>query len=126
MARLARSLMVYTPQFLRNGRDWRSCGESARRHRAGGNPRIVLELGGRTGGRGNWWSMARFRDEFARRPTAIWRLYENNLQSQVRAGENARQDVESRLRGAAPDRAAANPDPDGPPVPAADRFALEA
>jgi hypothetical protein len=87
MAGLARSRLVYTPQFLRNGRDWRN----------GGNPlvgvgaapsdlRITLDLGAPAGGRldiGGEVSAPNGAVE-------VWlALYENNLESQVRAGENA-------------------------------------
>jgi hypothetical protein len=86
MAGLARSRQVYTPQFLRNGRDWRSAGDPL--DGAGGLPAgaaIVLELGAANGGQ-----LAVSGAITGARPGAeAWlALYENNLESQVLAGEN--------------------------------------
>jgi hypothetical protein len=112
--RRARSRLVYTPQFLRNGRDWRSAASPL----DGIGPtatRIVLELGAvpaagqlvvdggiseiSPGGRRLACGLR------ARSPVAGTRR------------RKPRQDPASRLRGAAPDRAAQTR-PDGPPFPA--------
>ena len=86
MAGLARSRLVYTPQFLKNGQDWRSTGsplDGSGETRPGAN--IVLELGAASGGNlviGGEISGANASAE-------VWlAMYENNLESQVRAGEN--------------------------------------
>lgn len=87
MAGLARSRMVYTPQFLRNGRDWRSAGSPLDGVGAAApGPRIVLELGVSTNG-----SLALNGEISAASAGAeVWlAVYENNLESQVRAGENS-------------------------------------
>ena len=87
MASLAKSRLVYTPQFLKNGRDWRSAGgplDSIGETRPGAN--IVLELGVSGGGPltiGGEVSAANAATE------TYLALYENNLESQVRAGENS-------------------------------------
>ena len=86
MAGLARSRLVYTPQFLKNGRDWRSAGSPL--DGIGENPagaKIVLELGVPGAGPliiGGEVSAANTAAE------TYVALYENNLESQVRAGEN--------------------------------------
>jgi hypothetical protein len=89
MAGLARSRLVYTPQFLRNGSDWRSAknpldGNSATL--SGVN--IVLSLGDLPGAKlaiGGEISVP-----IANTAAEAWlALYENNLESQVRAGENS-------------------------------------
>lgn len=87
MAGLAKSRLVYTPQFLRNGRDWRSAGsplDGADEARPGAS--IALELGVNAEGQ------LAVSGEISAAPAAadVWlALYENNLESQVRAGENA-------------------------------------
>lgn len=86
MAGLARSRAVYTPQFLRNGRDWRGPGDPL--EGAGDLPPgaiITLELGSANGGQlaigGNVTA--------AKAGSETWlALYENNLESRVLAGEN--------------------------------------
>ena len=87
MAELARSRLVYTPQFLRNGRDWRSGGSPLDGLRdSAAAARIVLRIeavgaaGLTVGG-----------EVVAARPgLETWlALYENNLESVVRAGENS-------------------------------------
>ncbi len=110
MAASARSRSVYTPQFLRNGRDWRSGGSPL--DGVGSAPAgaaIALELGAAAGGQlavGGTISGAGSGRE-------VWlALYENNLESRVLAGENGgkvlRHDyVVRRLIGPLP------PDPDG-------------
>jgi hypothetical protein len=84
MARRAGSLMVYTPQFFRNGRDWRSSaspldgiGTTA--------TRIVLELGTHTAGQ---LLLDAGISEVPAEADVWLAVYEHNLQSQVRAGEN--------------------------------------
>lgn len=87
MAGFARSRLVYTPQFLKNGRDWRGAGSPL-----DGPPqtppgaRIVLELGAPGAGQ------LAVSGEIAagNAATEAWlALYENNLESQVRSGENS-------------------------------------
>jgi hypothetical protein len=89
MASLARSRQVYTPQFLRNGRDWRSAGsplDLPGEARPGAT--IVLELAAPNAGR------LAIDGELTLAGTSVaadaWiAVYENNLESQVRAGENS-------------------------------------
>jgi len=89
MSSLARSRLVYTPQFLKNGRDWRSGGsplDGIGDARPGAS--IVLQLG-TTGG-----AQLAVDGEVTVAGTSpaaeAWlALYENNLESQVRAGENS-------------------------------------
>lgn len=87
MAGLAKSRLVYTPQFLRNGRDWRSAGsplDGADETRPGAS--IALELGVNPEGQ----LVVRGEISAAQAAVDVWlALYENNLESQVRAGENA-------------------------------------
>lgn len=89
MAGLAGSRLVYTPQFLRNGRDWRSAGsplDGAGENRPGAG--IVLELGGNPSG--PWLIGGEVRLAATGAASEVWlALYENNLESQVRAGENS-------------------------------------
>ncbi|MCX7156339.1 MAG: DUF1223 domain-containing protein [Rhodocyclales bacterium] len=89
MAGLANSRLVYTPQFLRNGRDWRSAGsplDGVGETRSGAS--IALELGA-TGGR-HLTVGAEIRVPATTAAVEVWlALYENNLESRVRAGENA-------------------------------------
>jgi hypothetical protein len=89
MAALAKSRLVYTPQFLRNGRDWRSPGsplDGAVESRPGAG--IVLELGGNPSG--PWLIGGEVRVAATSAASEVWlALYENNLESRVRAGENA-------------------------------------
>jgi hypothetical protein len=86
MAALARSRAVYTPQFLRNGRDWRSAGSPL--DGIGDLPAgaaITLELGAAAGGQ------LAVGGTIATRTSGgeVWlALYENNLESRVLAGEN--------------------------------------
>ncbi len=87
LAALAKSRLVYTPQFLKNGRDWRSAGsplDGMGETRPGAN--IVLELAAPGGG-----SIAISGEVSAANVGAetYVALYENNLESQVRAGENS-------------------------------------
>lgn len=87
MAELARSRLVYTPQFLRNGRDWRS-GSSPLDGLRGAAPgaHIVLRVGA-AGVAG----LSVSGEVVAAKPglEAWLAVYENNLESVVRAGENA-------------------------------------
>ncbi len=87
MAGLARSRLVYTPQFLRNGRDWRSAGSPFDGvGAAASGPRIMLELGMPTNGQ----LALNGEISAANAGTEVWlALYENNLESLVRAGENS-------------------------------------
>ena len=87
MAGLARSRSVYTPQFLRNGRDWRSAAsplDGAGDLSAGAA--IALELDAARGGQ-----LEVSGTVTATKPgSEVWlALYENNLESPVRAGENS-------------------------------------
>ncbi|MBK8121233.1 MAG: DUF1223 domain-containing protein [Sulfuritalea sp.] len=87
MAGLARSRLVYTPQFLRNGRDWRSAAsplDGIGETRPGAS--IVLELG--APGAGPLTIGGEVSAASAAAETYV-ALYENNLESQVRAGENS-------------------------------------
>jgi hypothetical protein len=86
MAALARSRSVYTPQFLRNGRDWRSAGGPL-----DGIGRVAGGCGhhARTGCRGGRTTGGRRHDSVAGTGGEVWlALYENNLESRVLAGEN--------------------------------------
>jgi hypothetical protein len=87
MAGLARSRSVYTPQFLRNGRDWRS-GDGPLDGVADlpAGVAIALELDAARGGQ-----LEVSGTVTATKPgSEVWlALYENNLESQVRAGENS-------------------------------------
>lgn len=87
MATLARSRSVYTPQFLRNGRDWRGGGsplDASTESRPGA--RIAIELHVAPGAR-----MTVSGEVAATAPGAeAWlAVYENNLDSAVSAGENS-------------------------------------
>ena len=87
MAGLAKSRLVYTPQFLKNGRDWRSAGSPL--DGIGENPagaKIVLELG--VPGAGPLVIGGEVSVVSPAAETYV-ALYENNLESQVRAGENS-------------------------------------
>ena len=89
MAGLAESRLVYTLQFLRNGRDWRSLGSPL--DGPGENhpdASIVLELGAPNGG--HLAISGEVSVVGKNSAIDIWlAVYENNLESQVRAGENA-------------------------------------
>ena len=87
MAGLAKSRPVYTPQFLRNGRDWRSAGSPLDGVVASASgASIVLELGVPT----NRQLALNGEISAGNAGTEVWlALYENNLGSQVRAGENS-------------------------------------
>jgi len=89
MAGLARSRLVYTPQFLRNGRDWRSAGsplDGVASNLSGAS--IVVELGALAGG--HLVLSAEVRAAGSDAAAEAWlAVYENNLESQVRAGENS-------------------------------------
>ncbi|MBK7768009.1 MAG: DUF1223 domain-containing protein [Sulfuritalea sp.] len=87
MAGLARSRLVYTPQFLRNGRDWRSAAsplDGIGETRPGAS--IVLEIGAPGAGPLTIGGEVSAANAAAETYVA---LYENNLESQVRAGENS-------------------------------------
>jgi hypothetical protein len=87
MAALARSRSVYTPQFLRNGRDWRSAaGPLDGLGNAPAGATITLELGPAAGRQLAVGGTIRV----AGSGREVWlALYENNLESRVQAGENA-------------------------------------
>ncbi len=91
MAALARSRMVYTPQFIRNGRDWRSAGsplDGVAELRPGAS--IALELIGQDAGRLTVKGEVSVASAADAATGEVWlALYENNLESQVRAGENS-------------------------------------
>ncbi len=91
MAGLARSRAVYTPQFLRNGRDWRSAGsplDGTGETRAAAA--IALELGVPDAGQMMISGEISVTSAAAGAAGEVWlALYENNLESQVRAGENS-------------------------------------
>jgi hypothetical protein len=87
MAALAKSRLVYTPQFLKNGRDWRSTGgplDGMAETRAAAS--IVLELG--AAGAGTLAIDGEVSTANAAAETYV-ALYENSLESKVRAGENS-------------------------------------
>lgn len=87
MASLARSRLVYTPQFLKNGRDWRGAGSPL--DGVGENPagaKITLEIGVPAAGPVEIGGVVSGAKGTAETYVA---LYENNLESQVRAGENS-------------------------------------
>ncbi|MBK6908426.1 MAG: DUF1223 domain-containing protein [Rhodocyclaceae bacterium] len=86
MASLARSRLVYTPQFLRNGRDWRSAGSPLEGlEELPPGAAIALEWRGTQSGK-----LTISGTIAAARPGAeAWlALYENKLESRVLAGEN--------------------------------------
>lgn len=87
MARLGRSRLVYTPQFLRNGRDWRSGAsplDAAGDVRPGARIDLQLDAAGSAG-------LAVSGEIVAAQPglEAWLALYENQLESAVRSGENS-------------------------------------
>ena len=86
MAGLARSRSVYTPQFLRNGRDWRRAGNPLDGvGDAAAAATISLELGATAGGQLAVGGSIKA----AKSGTEVWlALYENNIESRVLAGEN--------------------------------------
>ena len=91
MAELARSRLVYTPQFLRNGRDWRSSGSPL--DGMGVTPSaasITLELAVPGSGPLSINGAVSVASAAGETTVEVWlALYENNLESQVRAGENS-------------------------------------
>lgn len=87
MARLASSRLVYTPQFLKNGRDWRG-GELDNASPDSANSRITLELGPLVNGTLTVDGTVDARAAGSG-VDAYLALYENNLESRVRNGENA-------------------------------------
>ena len=85
MARLTGSRLVYTPQFLRNGRDWRSSGKPLDGIGTTAT-RIVLEFGASAGGQ----IVIDGEISTENAGADVWlALYEHMLESRVRAGENA-------------------------------------
>ncbi|MCF8178251.1 MAG: DUF1223 domain-containing protein [Sulfuritalea sp.] len=87
MASLASSRLVYTPQFLKNGRDWRG-GEFDNAPPITASARITLELGPLVNGTLTVDGTVDTRGAGSG-VDAYLALYENNLESQVRNGENA-------------------------------------
>ncbi|MGB4765610.1 MAG: DUF1223 domain-containing protein [Rugosibacter sp.] len=88
MASLAQSRLVYTPQFLRNGSDWRSersLLDNLNKTRPGAN--IVLDMRTLPDGR---LAISGEVNLVAENTVAeaYLAVYENNLESQVHAGEN--------------------------------------
>ena len=86
LAALAKTDFVYTPQFVRNGRDWRRTGSLAETAAAGAS--IALDLAAPASGP---WQLDIDIQSLGAKPTAAtWlALYEHNLESQVKAGENS-------------------------------------
>ncbi len=89
MASAANSRLVYTPQFLRNGQDWRGGGsplDGVAGKAAGASIALTLGASGATslavGGKVDLGGAAANAEVYLA-------LYENNLESQVRDGENA-------------------------------------
>jgi len=85
-AALAGAKFVYTPQFLRDGKDWRRSGSvlSDRRDAAAS---IDLELNHPK--HGSWLVSAKVRTLAPNPAAEVWlAVYENNLESRVNAGEN--------------------------------------
>jgi hypothetical protein len=91
MAGLARSRLVYTPQFLKNGRDWRSAGsplDGSADTRTAASIFLELDIAGSGPLKVN--GEISVTNAAASPPGEAWlALYENNLESQVRAGENS-------------------------------------
>lgn len=91
MAELARSRLVYTPQFLRNGRDWRGAGSPL--DGIGAMPpaaSIALEFAVPGSGPLSVNGVVSVAGAAGETTAEVWlALYENNLESQVRAGENS-------------------------------------
>lgn len=86
MAALARSRTVYTPQFLRNGRDWRGSDPLAGLGTEPALARLSLSLGTNGGGELEIDGEARL----VRGGLETWlAVYEHGLESAVGAGENA-------------------------------------
>jgi hypothetical protein len=77
---------VYTPQFLRNGKDWRRTDRLLSDWRDAG-ARIDMELTQPT--QGPWMVSAKIKTITPAPAAQVWlAVYENNLESQVNAGEN--------------------------------------
>jgi len=86
MAALARSRSVYTPQFLKNGRDWRGGDLLAGADDAAAGARLKLRLATGAGAELAIDGEA----QMARPGLEAWlAVYENALESKVGAGENA-------------------------------------
>ena len=90
MAARAGSRLIYTPQFLRNGRDWRSQASPLEHGGADGAGGAQIVLGLNRGDAGTLAVSGEIH-VLSRTPEAeaYIALYENNLESQVRRGENA-------------------------------------
>ncbi|UTH72334.1 thioredoxin family protein [Chromobacterium sp. IIBBL 290-4] len=86
----AGSDLVYTPQVLLNGRDWRAWGyDSLRASLPAGRSPVSLRLDIRAAGDGIDVDAVVKREASAPSLRLMLALYENGLQSQVAAGENA-------------------------------------
>jgi hypothetical protein len=90
MAARAGSRLIYTPQFLRNGRDWRSQASPLEHAGADGAGGAQIVLGLNQGDAGTLAVSGEIHI-LSRTPEAeaYIALYENNLESQVPRGENA-------------------------------------
>jgi hypothetical protein len=96
IAQRARSRVVYTPQFLLNGRDYRGwisgtlASDIDRINRTSPRADISLQLESTsTSVRANADVIVRRPDPVSQRPVALYlALYENELRTDVRAGEN--------------------------------------
>ncbi|MCF8149975.1 MAG: DUF1223 domain-containing protein [Burkholderiaceae bacterium] len=87
MASAANSRLVYTPQFLRNGQDWRGGGnplDGVEGKTAGASIALTLGASGATS-----LAVGGKVDLDGSNAEVYLALYENNLESQVRDGENA-------------------------------------
>ncbi|MBI1942320.1 MAG: DUF1223 domain-containing protein, partial [Betaproteobacteria bacterium] len=95
LAQLTRSAIVYTPQVLLQGRDFRGWGsaefdrELAKINARPAQARIELKLDGRSSGAFRVEAIAELRDASRASDAALYLgTYENKLLSRVQAGEN--------------------------------------
>jgi hypothetical protein len=90
MAARAGSRLIYTPQFLRNGRDWRSQGSPLEHAGADGPAGATIVLGLNQADPGTLAVSGEVRLlQRGREVDAYLAVYENNLESRVPRGENA-------------------------------------
>jgi hypothetical protein len=90
LAALAGSRLIYTPQFLRNGHDWRSQGSPLGNAGADGSAGATIILGLNQGNPGMLSISGEVRvPQRGREADAYLAVYENNLESRVPRGENA-------------------------------------
>ena len=86
----AGSRLIYTPQFLRNGRDWRSQGNPLEAAGADGPAGATISLGLDQSNPGKLAVSGEVRvPQRGREVDAYLAVYENNLESRVPRGENA-------------------------------------